>query len=76
MTDLSPATQAVLRAAADSEPGIYATVAATLRAAADQVAPETPLTRPVTPEVLVGLLGERRIIRLDLLAIAAELEAH
>ena len=76
MTDLSPATQAVLRAAADSEPGIYATVAATLRAAADQVAPETPLTRPGIPEVLVGLLGERRIIRLDLLAIAAELEAH
>ena len=34
---LSPAAQAVLRAAGDSEPGIYATIVAALRAAADQV---------------------------------------
>jgi hypothetical protein len=33
MTDLSPAAQAVLDAAGDSEPGIYATIAAALRAA-------------------------------------------
>jgi len=37
MTDLSPAAAAVLRAAGDSEPGIYATIAAALRAAADQL---------------------------------------
>ena len=37
MTDLSPAAQAVLRAAGDSDPGIYATIAATLRAAADHI---------------------------------------
>ena len=34
MTNFSPAAQAVLDAAAASEPGIYATVAAALRAAA------------------------------------------
>ena len=34
---LSPAAQAVLRAAGDSEPGIYATIVAALRVAADQV---------------------------------------
>ena len=35
MTNLSLAATAVLRAAGDSEPGIYATVSATLRSAAD-----------------------------------------
>ncbi len=34
---LSPAAQAVMDAAGASEPGIYATIAAALRAAADQV---------------------------------------
>ena len=34
MADLSPAAQAVLDAAGASEPGIYATIAAALRAAA------------------------------------------
>lgn len=34
MGNLSPATAAVLRAAGDSEPGIYATIAAALEAAA------------------------------------------
>jgi hypothetical protein len=39
MTDqpLSPAAAAVLRAAGDSEPGIHATIAAALRAAANQL---------------------------------------
>ncbi len=37
MAELSPAAQAVLDAAGASEPGIYATIAAALRAAADQV---------------------------------------
>ena len=54
---LSPAAQAVLRAAGDSEPGIYATIAAALRAAADQVDWDW---EPCS----------------QLLAIAAELEAH
>lgn len=36
-TPLSPAAAAVLRAAGDSEPGIHATIAAALRAAADHI---------------------------------------
>ena len=39
---LSPAAEAVLRAAGDSEPGIYATIAAALRAAADHLNAESP----------------------------------
>jgi hypothetical protein len=39
VADISPAAQAVLDAVGASEPGIYATIAAALRAAADQVAP-------------------------------------
>jgi hypothetical protein len=41
-TPLSPAAEAVLRAAGDSEPGIYATIAAALRAAADHLNAESP----------------------------------
>jgi hypothetical protein len=37
MTNLSPAAAAVLRAAGDSEPGIYATIAAALRALAVRI---------------------------------------
>ena len=37
MTNLSPAAQAILRAAGDSEPGIYATIAAALRALAVRI---------------------------------------
>jgi hypothetical protein len=59
---LSPAAAAVLRAAGDSEPGIYATIVAALKAAADAVA---PIAAP-----------HRRKIRAELLAIAAELEAQ
>ena len=77
MTDLSPAAQAVMDALYEgwhvATPGQC--LAAALRAAADQVAPETPLTQLDDPEILVGIRGERRIIRQDLLAIAAELEA-
>ena len=65
---LSPAAQAVLRAAGDSEPGIYATIVAALRAAADQVV-------PVTSSRTAAAAGKRRA-RAELLAIAAELEAH
>ena len=64
MTDLSPATAAVLRAAGDSEPGIYATIAAALRAVADQLSYEEFATLP------------RVIDESELLAIAAELEGQ
>jgi hypothetical protein len=67
---LSPAAAAVLRAAGDSEPGIYATIAAALRAAADQVVPEQGCP-------IYGLTereNERQQVRSQLLAIAAELE--
>jgi len=48
--------------------------AAALRSAADQVAPETPHSEPDDPEMLKGIWDERRTIRAELLAIAAELE--
>ena len=70
MTDLSPAAQAVLRAAGDSEPGIYATIAAALRAAADQVAPSDA----DEPRNYLPMAIECQRIRQDILAIAAELE--
>lgn len=69
---LSPATAAVLRAAGDSEPGIYATIAAALRAVADQVVP-SPARYPLN-EYMEGMREARREVRSKLLAIAAELE--
>ena len=87
-TSLNPAAQAVLTAVTlkkyDVPPeGLPAfaeemapLIAAALRAAADQVAPETPPDQPGDPEMLLGIWGERRAIRDDLLAIAAELEAQ
>ena len=80
MTNLSPATQAVLRAAGDSEPWIYATIAAALRAAADQVVP--PLD--IKPQEDLGsrreamewcMNSQTQLTRHQLFAIAAELEA-
>ena len=62
-TPLSPAAQAVLDAAGDSEPGIYATIAAALRAAADQLTPYR-----------VADFDGAGMARNKLLAIAAELE--
>jgi hypothetical protein len=69
MTELSPAAAAVLRAAGDSEPGIYATIAAALRAAADQVVPDDG--DPIYGLTPTG--ADRQIVRRKLLAIAAEL---
>jgi len=80
MTDLSPAAQAVLDAVFDHWPGGYnhpgkpRCVAAALRAAADQAAPELPHSELGDPEILKGIWGERRACRAELLAIAAELE--
>jgi hypothetical protein len=78
VTDLSPAAQAVLDAASnkwlDVDDDIPAQVAAAaLRAAANEVAPETPESEQDDPEMLKGIWSERRTIRAELLAIAAEL---
>ena len=70
---LSPAAAAVLRAAGDSEPGIYATIAAALRAAADQVVPQTP-TSKYLEDYESGVWEANHDARTGLLAIAAELE--
>jgi hypothetical protein len=72
MTDLSPAAAAVLRAAGDSEPGIYATIAAALRAAADQVVPEEPLNGG--DQRWMFERDARQASRRKLLTIADELE--
>ena len=77
MTDLSPAAQAVLdafRAVPDLRD--CPSIAAALRAAADEVAPETPESEPDDPDMLKGIWSERRTIRAELLAIADELEEH
>jgi hypothetical protein len=73
MTDLSPAAQAVLDAS-NLLPGkdSYLILAAALRAAADQVVPETAPPLIGTPFVRWDAMDE---IRAQLLAIAAELEA-
>ena len=72
MTDLSPAAQAILRAAGDSEPGIYATIAAALVAVADQVVPEN--VNPVGDEHDDARRFQWTQIRGQIRAIAAELE--
>jgi hypothetical protein len=75
MTELSPAAAAVLRAAGDSEPGIYATIAAALQAAADQVVPDdNPLSFSTGAPQAFEI--QRRTTRRQLLAIAAELEGQ
>jgi len=84
MTDItrykSPAAQAVLDAyfthadLLNREVSNEEMIAAALRAAANQVAPETPHSEPDDPEMLKGIWDERRTIRAELLAIAAELE--
>jgi hypothetical protein len=67
---LSPAAQAVLDAAGASEPGIYATIAAALRAAADQVVP------PIPDDCTADVFNRQLKIRSELYAIATELEAQ
>jgi len=75
MTDLSPAAQAVLDATAGTYGNYQFTarrqmIAAALRAAADQVVPETttPWNSTLTPMISAGE------VRAKFLAIAAELE--
>jgi hypothetical protein len=83
MSELSPAAQAVMRAAAASywgPEGDYevaspaAIAAAALRAAADQVVPETNLPIYASPYE-EGIQEARQDVREGLLTIAAELEA-
>jgi hypothetical protein len=79
MTDLSPAAQAMLDAYwetfnAPLEGAIHRPLAAALRAAADQAAPELPYSELDDPEILKSIWGERRACRAELLAIATELE--
>ena len=75
MTDLSPAAQAVLDAYTNNLNSYVETgLAAAIRAAADQAAPELPHSELDDPEILKGIWGERRACRAELLAIATELE--
>jgi hypothetical protein len=83
MTDLSPAAQAVLDAFLGdcANTGLQMddlreNVAAALRAAADQVAPERYSCYTGNSEFDFGLGARHDAIREDLLAIAAELEAQ
>ena len=86
MTDLSPATQAVMDAAKSSldwEAGYLpnAVAAAALRAAADQVVPEGPKPSANSDYYLMNWTKsldqyyQRQATRDQLLTIAAELEA-
>ena len=82
---LSPAAK-VLDAFAKASDGEYidgewqqddvGQLAAAIRAAADQVAPELPHSELDDPEILKSICGERRACRAELLAIASELESH
>jgi hypothetical protein len=84
MTDLSPAAQAikdaVLALYADEKVHKFGwqldapTVAAALRAAADQVVPCVPQPSSIMGPVYVAQVEKQRTTRAALLAIAAELE--
>jgi hypothetical protein len=67
MTELSTQAQQVLDAVVLAEPGMYSSLAAALRAAADQVVPEEP-EGGMAPRWI------RQEVRRKFLAIAAELE--
>jgi len=69
---LSPAAAAVLRAAGDSEPGIYAAIAAALRAAAERNEYKPDMRDEMEVMFSEGWNSHRK----ELLAIAAELEAQ
>ena len=74
MTDLSPAAQAVLDATGRKTWYRNNDIAATLRAAADQVVPTEIDLPPIAPDLGHFRQHERRLTRQRLLAIAAELE--
>ena len=71
MTDLSPATQAIIDASnCAGSRCVQLHIADALRAAADQVVPETWFGPPEN-----AAAAQREITRSEILAIAAELEA-
>jgi hypothetical protein len=81
MTHLSPAAQAILKAAYKAtrnpkwQTNFYSSyAAAALRAAADQVVPTEMDLPPIAPDLGHFRQHERRLTRQRLLAIAAELE--
>jgi hypothetical protein len=83
MTDLSPAAQAILKAAYEAtrnpnwQTNFYTSyAAAALRAAADQVVPTEMDLPPIAPDLGHFRQHERRLTRQRLLAIAAELEGR
>jgi len=69
MTDLSPATQAVLNAFLRAPFDNRLSVAAALRSVADQVVPKNRFGPPEN-----AAAAQREITREDILAIATELE--
>ena len=74
---LTPATQAVMDAAyalplKNGQPSI----GAALRAAVDQVVPESPDCGPPASDCVKGAEDRQRMVRFRLLAIATELEGH
>ena len=79
MAELSPAAAAVLRAAGDSEPGIYATIAAALRAYALLVSKHDPCIDvcPTTEEeaMVNGIIWRNRQIYEELLIVADEIDS-
>jgi hypothetical protein len=74
MTELSPAAQAVMDAYMDEDRAGRLSVAAALRAAADQVVPEEMDLPPIAPDLGHFRQNERRLTRQRILAIAAELD--
>jgi len=77
MTNLSPTARAVRKAYYSTDDDLIGPVlAAVLRAAADEVAPEAPESEQDDPDMLKGIWSERRTIREELLAIADELDAQ
>jgi hypothetical protein len=77
MTDLLPATQAIIDASNCAGSRIVQLhIADALRAAADQVVPEEIDLPPIAPDLGHFRQHERRLTRRQLLAIAAELEGQ
>ncbi len=71
---LSPAAQAVLDAAAFAEPGFQSSIAAALRAAADQVVPEAGIADKEEWNGQSAWQQAEHCVRFRLLAIATELD--
>ena len=74
MTELSPAAQAVIKSSGPCGEPAWLIISAALRALADQVAPDEPdYMRAAIHDQ--GWWDKQDLIRSEILAIAAELEA-